>query len=100
MVDNSLITSRIEYSTFLNLPLDECIVNTPLNIPQSTTSASTSGSMPLLKRPSKKKQLGRAESGCRDKIDASTAQRYDYETKERKFFTFWPRFHALIVLFS
>src|SRR6185312_7392225 len=28
-VDNSLITSRIEYSTFLNLPLDECIVNTP-----------------------------------------------------------------------
>src|SRR6185503_3193811 len=28
-VDNSLITGRIEYSTFLNLPLDECIVNTP-----------------------------------------------------------------------
>ena len=28
-VDNSLITSRTEYSTFLNLPLDECIVNTP-----------------------------------------------------------------------
>src|SRR6185503_18926901 len=28
-VDNSLITSMIEYSTFLNLPLDECIVNTP-----------------------------------------------------------------------
>ena len=28
-VDNSLITRRIEYSTFLNLPLDECIVNTP-----------------------------------------------------------------------
>src|SRR6185503_2805079 len=29
MVDNSLITGSIEYSTFLNLPLDECIVNTP-----------------------------------------------------------------------
>ena len=29
-VDNSLITGRIEYSTFLNLPIDECIVNTPL----------------------------------------------------------------------
>jgi len=29
MVDNSLITTRSEYSTFLNLPLDECIVNTP-----------------------------------------------------------------------
>ena len=28
-VDNSLITSRIEYSTFLNLPHDEYIVNTP-----------------------------------------------------------------------
>ena len=28
-VDNSLITTRSEYSTFLNLPLDECIVNTP-----------------------------------------------------------------------
>src|SRR6185436_8915267 len=28
-VDNSLSTSRIEYSTFLNLPLDECIINTP-----------------------------------------------------------------------
>src|SRR6185369_11939375 len=28
-VDNSLITGRIEYSTFLNLPLDECIVNIP-----------------------------------------------------------------------
>ena len=28
-VDNSLITGRIEYSTFINLPLDECIVNTP-----------------------------------------------------------------------
>src|SRR6185369_10303979 len=28
-VDNSLITGRIEYSTFRNLPLDECIVNTP-----------------------------------------------------------------------
>ena len=28
-VDNSLITGRIEYSTFLNLPLDECIINTP-----------------------------------------------------------------------
>src|SRR6185503_13543990 len=28
-VHNSLITTRREYSTFLNLPLDECIVNTP-----------------------------------------------------------------------
>ena len=28
-VDNSLITARRRYSTFLNLPLDECIVNTP-----------------------------------------------------------------------
>src|SRR6185312_8310833 len=28
-VDNSFVTSRIEYSTFLNLHLDECIVNTP-----------------------------------------------------------------------
>src|SRR6185436_3755946 len=28
-VDNSLIIGRIEYSTFPNLPLDECIVNTP-----------------------------------------------------------------------
>ena len=28
-VDNSLITARRKYSTFLNLPLDECIVNTP-----------------------------------------------------------------------
>src|SRR6185437_1824185 len=28
-VDNSLIPTRSEYSTFLNLPLDECIVNTP-----------------------------------------------------------------------
>ena len=28
-VDNSLITARSEYYSFLNLPLDECIVNTP-----------------------------------------------------------------------
>src|SRR6185503_11724619 len=28
-VDNPLITGRIEYSTFLNLPLDECIINSP-----------------------------------------------------------------------
>ena len=29
MVGNSLITARSEYCSFLNLPLDECIVNTP-----------------------------------------------------------------------
>ena len=29
MVDNSLNTAMSEYSSFLNLPLDECIVNTP-----------------------------------------------------------------------
>ena len=28
-VDNSLITTRSEYCSFLNLPLDGCIVNTP-----------------------------------------------------------------------
>ena len=28
-VDNSLITARSEYCSFLNLPLDECFVNTP-----------------------------------------------------------------------